>query len=67
MKIVRNNQSTNKYYEDVNIGRVFLNIADGDIYMRTEYGALRLEDGYYYNVIEDDDRVQLLDVELHVL
>ena len=66
MRIVRKNQSTNKYYEDVSIGEVFINIVDGDIYMRTEYGALSLEDGYYYNV-EGDDRVELLDVELHVL
>ena len=66
MKIIRNNQSTNKYYEDVRIGEVFINIADGDIYMKTEYGALSLEDGYYYNV-EDNDAIQLLDVELHVL
>ena len=66
MKIVRKNQNIEKYYEDVAIGEVFINIADGDIYMRTEYGALSLEDGYYYNV-KGDDRVELLDVELHVL
>ena len=66
MKIVRKNQSIEKYYEDVAIGGVFINIVDGDIYMRTEYGALSLEDGYYYTV-EGDDRVELLDVELHVL
>lgn len=66
MKIVRKNQNIDKYYEDVAIGEVFLNIVDGDIYMKTEYGALRLEDGYYYTV-EGDDRVELLDVELHVL
>ena len=66
MKIVRKNQNIEKYYEDVSIGEVFINIADGDIYMRTEYGALSLEDGYYYSV-EGDDRVELLDVELHVL
>ena len=66
MKIVRNNQNIEKYYEDVSIGEVFINVVDGDIYMRTEYGALSLEDGYYYTV-EGDDRVELLDVELHVL
>lgn len=66
MKIVRNNRNIEKYYEDVSIGEVFINIADGDIYMRTEYGALSLEDGYCYNV-EGDDKVELLDVELHVL
>lgn len=66
MKIVRKNQNIEKYYEDVAIGGVFINIADGNIYMKTEYGALSLEDGYYYNV-EDDDVVELLDVELHVL
>lgn len=66
MKIVRNNRNIEKYYEDVSIGEVFINIVDGDIYMRTEYGALSLEDGYYYTV-EGDDRVELLDVELHVL
>ena len=66
MKIVRKNQNIEKYYEDVAIGGVFINIVDGDIYMRTEYGALSLEDGYYYTV-EGDDRVELLDVELHVL
>ena len=66
MKIVKKNQNDNKCYEDISIGEVFINIVDGDIYMRTEYGALSLEDGYYYNV-EDDDAIQLLDVELHVL
>lgn len=66
MKIVRKNQNIEKYYEDVAIGGVFINIVDGDIYMRTEYGALSLEDGYYY-AVEGDDRVELLDVELHVL
>lgn len=66
MKIVRKNQNIDKYYEDISIGEVFINIVDGDIYMRTEYGALSLEDGYYYTV-EGDDKVELLDVELHVL
>ena len=66
MKIIRKNRDI-KCYEDVAIGRVFINIVDGDIYMRTEYGALSLEDGYYYNNIEGDDEVELLDVELHVL
>ena len=65
MKIVRKNRDI-KCYEDISIGRVFINITDDDIYMRTEYGALSLEDGYYYNV-KDDDEVELLDVELHVL
>lgn len=66
MKIVKKNQNDHKCYEDISIGEVFINIVDGDIYMRTEYGALGLEDGFYYNV-EDDDKVELLDVELHVL
>lgn len=66
MKIVRKNQELIKDYSEIGIGEVFLNIADGDIYMKTEYGALSLEDGYYYN-IEGDDEVELLDVELHVL
>lgn len=66
MKIVRKNQSNNKYYEDISIGEVFSNIADGDIFMKTEYGALSLEDGYYYS-FDNNDEVQLLNVELHVL
>ena len=66
MKIVRKNQKLIKDYSEIGIGEVFLNIADGDIYMKTEYGALSLEDGYYYS-IEGDDEVELLDVELHVL
>ena len=66
MKIVRKNQNVNEYYRDVSIGKVFINIADDTMYMKTEYGALSLEDGYYYTV-EGDDRVELLDVELHVL
>lgn len=64
MKIVRKNQS--RYYGDISIGEVFSVISYGDVYMRTECGALSLEDGCYYNV-EDDDEVELLDVELHVL
>ena len=63
MKIVRKNQNC---YRDVSIGKVFINTADDIIYMKTEFGALSLEDGYYYTV-EDDNRVELLDVELHVL
>ena len=66
MKIVRNNQKLNKEYRDISIGEVFIRISDGDVYMRTENGALSLEDGYYYN-IGDKSRVRLLDVELHIL
>lgn len=66
MKIVRKNENINKKYEDINIGEVFVCIADGEIYMKTEHGALDLESGFYYT-IEDYCEVELLDVELHVL
>ena len=66
MKIVRNNQKLNKEYRDISIGEVFIRISDDDVYMRTDNGALSLEDGYYYD-IDDESRVRLLDVELHIL
>lgn len=66
MRIVRKNRNISRYYGDISIGEVFSVIAYDDVYMRTECGALCLEDGCYYNV-EDDDEVELLDVELHVL
>ena len=66
MNIVRKNENINKKYEDIHIGEVFVCIADGEIYMKTEHGALDLESGYYYT-IEDYCEVELLDVELHVL
>lgn len=64
MKIVRK-QVVIKNYSEVEIGEVFATVDDGTVYMETDQGAVSLEDGYNYS-IDRDDKVQILEVELHV-
>lgn len=55
-----------EFYGDLKAGETFILLRNGKRCVKTERGAVYLEDGYYYN-IGDKSRVRLLDVELHIL
>lgn len=62
MKIVRKTDIQN--YEDLSAGDVFTFVEDGAIVcIQTECGAINLESGCCFPV-DDDEKVQKLDVEL---
>lgn len=64
MEIIRKNKSIVEYSE-VGIGDVFIRIQDKEVYMEIEEGAVSLDNGYYYD-IKDDEEVQVVRAKLYI-